>query len=144
MSDFLNSIRNTHHILPASKLQFILNVLDSSVNLLQYPSMICYLCIVLIRMWSQTHTRTHTHTHARTHARTHTHTHTHTHITGLFMLSLASRSILIPTLVGHLMSFVNNTVIKEKEFGDNSVRSMKAIGRMLESLHMCGEVRHCK
>ena len=80
----------------------------------------------------------HTHTHTRARARA------YTHITGLFMLSLASRSILIPTLVGHLMSFVNNTVIKEKEFGDNSVRGMKAIGRMLESLHMCGEVRHCK
>ena len=57
---------------------------------------------------------------------------------------IASRAILIPTLVGHLMSFVNNTVIKEKEFGDNSVRSMKAIGRMLESLHACGEVVYSK
>ena len=60
------------------------------------------------------------------------------------MFPIASRAILIPTLVGHLMSFVNNTVIKEKEFGDNSVRSMKAIGKMLESLHACGEVVYSK
>ena len=39
VSDFLNAMRNTHHILPASKLQFILDVLDSSVNLLYQPSM---------------------------------------------------------------------------------------------------------
>ncbi|XP_065900793.1 dedicator of cytokinesis protein 2-like [Dysidea avara] len=88
VSDFLNSMRNRHHILPAGKLQFILNVLDSSVNFLQYPD---------------------------------------------------SRAILIPTLVGHLMSFVNNTVLKENEFGDNSVRCMKAIGKILESLHICRE-----
>jgi len=50
VSDFLNSMRNSHHILPAGKLQFILNVLDSSVNFLQYPgvctcvSAVCVLC----------------------------------------------------------------------------------------------------
>ena len=141
-------MRNTHHILPASKLQFILNVLDSSVNLLHQPSMslsVNHLSIIhqpryIVSLKIRAHTCTHTYTH------THTHTHTQeicyyiNRSCELMCSLIASRAILIPTLVGHLMSFVNNTVIKEKEFGDNSVRSMQAIGKMLESLHACGEV----
>ena len=58
----------------------------------------------------------------------------------LHFYSTDSRAILIPTLVGHLMSFVNNVVLKENEFGDNAVRCMKAIGKILEALHICGHV----
>ena len=58
----------------------------------------------------------------------------------LHICSTDSRAILIPTLVGHLMSFVNNVVLKESEFGDNAVRCMKAIGKILEALHICGQV----